>query len=72
MLWPPLMISSLLPAGEPEVAVGILPPEIAGVEPALAVDVDPQILVVLRIEIAREHVGAADGDRSDLVDVGHS
>ena len=37
-----------------------------------AFDIDPQILVLLRIEIAREHVGPGDGDRSDLVDISHS
>ena len=61
----------LAPTGEPEIAVRILPPEIAGIETARAFNIDPQIPVVLRIEIACEDVGPLDGDRSDLVDVRH-
>ena len=57
----------LLAPCEPEVAVGVLPAEVAGVEPRLALALDPDPLVVRRIEIAGEDVGPADGDDADLV-----
>ncbi len=44
----------LLAPGEPEIAVRVPPAEIAGVEPAFAVDVDQDAFVVMRVEIALE------------------
>ena len=41
-----------LATGKPKVAIGILPPEIAGVEPALAADFGPQPFVVAGVEVA--------------------
>src|SRR5208337_3350807 len=62
----------LLATGEPEIAASVPPAEVAGVEPPLAVDIDPNAFVVTRIEIAREDVRAVDRDHADLVDDGHS
>jgi hypothetical protein len=50
----------LAPACQPEIAQSVLPPEIAGVEQARPFNIDPQIRVLLWIEIAREKVGPTD------------
>ncbi len=47
----------LLAPGQPKIAVGVPPAEIAGVEPAFAVDVDKDALVVAGVEIALEDMG---------------
>ena len=62
----------LLASGQPEVAVGVASAEIAGIEPAFAVDIDPEALVVARVEVALEDVRPADRDDADLVCLGHS
>ena len=47
----------LLAAREPEVALFVLPCQVAGVEPALAIArVDPEPLVLLRLAVAREDI----------------
>ena len=53
----------LLAARQPEVAFGILPPQVTGVEPALHLATlvrpfDPQPLVVRGMQVALEQVGA--------------
>src|ERR1700686_2665144 len=58
----------LLPAGEPEVTVGVAASEIAGIEPAPAVTkFHPDATVLLRPGIAREHVWAGDNQLADLI-----
>ena len=42
----------LLPPCEPEVALRIPPAEVAGVEPAFAIDLDEDAFVVMRVEVA--------------------
>ena len=61
----------LLAPGQPEIAVRVASAEIPGVEPALAVDVDPDAGVMAGVEIPLENIGPADRDDADLVDVGH-
>ena len=62
----------LLAPGQPEVTVRVASAEIPGIEPALAVDVDPDAGVMVGVEIALEDIGPADRDDADLADVGHS
>ncbi len=57
----------LLAAGEPEIIVRVLSAEIAGVQPESRPPFDPDPFVVSGIEIAGEHVRAADRDDADLV-----
>src|ERR1700686_2252718 len=58
----------LLPAGEPEVTVGVAASEIAGIEPAPAVTkFHPDAYVLLRPGIAREHVWTGDNQLADLI-----
>src|SRR5271166_3094350 len=59
----------LAPPGQPEIAVRVLPAEIAGVEPFLAIDLDPQAGVVPRVEIATKDVRPVDEDGADLIGV---
>src|SRR5208282_1424964 len=61
----------LLAPGKPEITVRVASAEIPGIEPALAVDVDKGADAVAGVEIALEHIGPADRDDADLVDVGH-
>src|SRR3984957_16071477 len=62
----------LLAPGQPKIAVGVAPAEIAGVEPAFAVDVEKDALVVAWVEITLEDIRPADREDADLVDVGPS
>src|ERR1700675_1997458 len=58
----------LLPAGEPEVTVGVAASEIAGVEPEPAVTTfHPDATVLLRPRIANEHVWPGDNQLPDLI-----
>ncbi len=52
----------LLAPGQPEITIGVASAEIPGIEPALAVDVDPDAGVMAGVEIAFEDIGPADRD----------
>ncbi|MNN44781.1 hypothetical protein D3C81_1590880 [compost metagenome] len=60
----------LLAAGQPEVTLRILATQIARIQPALAVDIDPKALVMTLLQIAIEQVRTADRDEADLIHAG--
>ncbi len=58
-----------LASGQPEVTLRILTTQIARIQPALTIDIDPQALVMTFLQIATEDVRSTDRDEADLIHV---
>jgi hypothetical protein len=59
----------LLSASQIEVAVGVLPAEVASIQPLLVVaEIQPEPLFLMGVAISGKHIGAADRERANLAD----